>query len=148
MPTHVGILPTSVSNHGPKLVTRPAELKLTPGQLEIMNLFWEQGELGVAQVWKLLSERRRVARNTVQTMLARLVDKGWLQARASGNAFYFRAARARRSTLRGMVAQLLDTAFAGSTSRMVMTLLEARRLSPDEAQHIRALIEKAQDGKE
>jgi BlaI family transcriptional regulator, penicillinase repressor len=128
-------------------MARPTESKLTPGQLEIMSLFWEHGELGVAQVWKLLSGRRRVARNTVQTMLARLVDRGWLQARASGNAFYFRAARARKSTLRGMVAQLLDTAFSGSASRMVMTLLEARRLTPDEARHIRALIDKAQEGK-
>jgi len=56
-----------------------------------MNLFWEQGELGVAQVWKLLSTRRKVARNTVQTMLTRLVERGWLLARPEGKAFCFRA---------------------------------------------------------
>ena len=31
-------------------MTRKAESKLTPAQLEIMNLFWEHGELRVAQV--------------------------------------------------------------------------------------------------
>ncbi len=31
-----------------------SETKLTPTQLEIMNLFWEHGELGVAQVRQLL----------------------------------------------------------------------------------------------
>jgi BlaI family penicillinase repressor len=125
----------------------PSESKLTPAQLEIMNLFWEQGELGVAQVWKLLSARRKIARNTVQTMLTRLVDRGWLLARPEGKAFCFRASRPRKSTLRRMVSQLLDTAFGGSASGMVMALLEARRLSSDEAQHIRTLIDRSQEAK-
>ena len=125
----------------------PSESKLTPAQLEIMNLFWEQGELGVAQVWKLLSARRKVARNTVQTMLTRLVERGWLLARPEGKAFCFRASRPRKSTLRRMVSQLLDTAFNGSASGMVMALLEARRLSADEAQRIRTLIDRSQEPK-
>jgi BlaI family transcriptional regulator, penicillinase repressor len=112
-----------------------------------MNLFWEQGELGVAQVWKLLSARRKVARNTVQTMLTRLVERGWLLARPEGKAFCFRASRPRKSTLRRMVSQLLDTAFGGSASGMVMALLEGRRLSADEAQHIRMLIDRSQEAK-
>jgi BlaI family transcriptional regulator, penicillinase repressor len=122
-----------------------AETKLTPAQLEIMNLFWEQGELGVAQVRQLLKNSRpkahNIARNTVQTMLKRLADKGWLQARAQGNAFVFRAARPRKSTLRGMLAQFLDSAFGGSPSGMVMALMESRRISPDEARQIRKLID-------
>ncbi len=120
---------------------RQSVSNLTSAQLEIMNLVWEHGELGVAQVWKLLSERRRIARNTVQTMLTRLMEKGWLQARPEGNAFCFRASRPRKSTVRGMVSQLLDTAFGGSASGLVMALLETRPLSPDEAQQIRELID-------
>ena len=126
-------------------MARPHPSKLTPGQLEIMNLFWEQGELGVAQVWKLLSERRAVARNTIQTILTRLVEKGWLTARAEGNTFYFRARRPRESTLRGMVGHLVDTAFGGSATGLVMTLLEERRITADEAARIRKLIDKAQE---
>jgi BlaI family penicillinase repressor len=118
-----------------------AETKLTPAQLEIMNLFWQHGELGVAQVRQMLSSRRAIARNTVQTMLKRLADKGWLHARAQGNAFYFRAARPRKSTLRGMLGQLLDGAFGGSPSGLVMALMESRRISPAEARRIRELIE-------
>jgi BlaI family penicillinase repressor len=122
-----------------------AETKLTPAQLEIMNLFWQHGELGVAQVRQMLSSRRAIARNTVQTMLKRLADKGWLHARAQGNAFYFRAARPRKSTLRGMLGQLLDSAFGGSASGLVMALMESRRISPAEARRIRELIDGMQE---
>jgi predicted transcriptional regulator len=112
-------------------------------QLEIMNLFWEEGELGVAQVWKLLSSCRPVARNTVQTTLTRLVEKGWLRSRAEGNTFYFRAARPRKSTLRALVTRLVDTAFGGSATGLVMTLLESGRISTEEAERIRQLIDRA-----
>jgi predicted transcriptional regulator len=118
---------------------------LTPVQIEIMDLFWDHGELGVAQVWKLLGERRPIARNTVQTMLSRLAEKGWLQSRAEGNAFYFRAARPRKSALSKIAGQLVDTVFAGSASRLFATLLESRRISPDEAQRIRELIDRAEE---
>lgn len=123
------------------------ESNLTPAQLEIMSIFWEQGELGVAQVWRRLSEKRPVARNTVQTMLTRLVEKGWLRSRAEGNAFYFRTSRPRKSALRGMLGQLVDTAFGGSASGLVMALLENRQLPPEEAERIRKMIDEAQEGK-
>lgn len=128
-------------------IPRQAQAKLTSAQLEIMNLFWERGELGVAQVWRLLGERRKIARNTVQTMLTRLVEKGWLQARSEGTAFCFRASRPRKSTLLAMVSHLLDTAFGGSASGLVMALLETRRLSPEEVQRIRKLIDGMQESK-
>jgi predicted transcriptional regulator len=117
---------------------------LSPAQLEIMNLFWDRGELGVAQVWKLLGGRRPIARNTVQTMLTRLTARGWLQTRAEGKAFVFRAARPRKAAMRGIVGQLIETAFAGSASDLIMTLLETRRISADEAGRIRQLIERAE----
>ena len=122
-----------------------AKTRLTPAQLEIMNLFWQHGELSVAQVRQMLSSRRAIARNTVQTMLKRLADNGWLHARAQGNAFYFRAARPRKSTLRGMLGQLLDSAFGGSASGLVMALMESRRISIAEARRIRELIDGMQE---
>jgi BlaI family penicillinase repressor len=126
------------------MAKRPGH-SLTSSQLEIMNLFWEHGELGVARVREMLGERRAVARNTVQTMLSRLAEKGWLKARAEGNAFYYRAARPRKSVLRGMLGSLLESAFAGSTSGLVMALLEDRRISAEEARRIRALIDRAEE---
>jgi BlaI family transcriptional regulator, penicillinase repressor len=130
-----------------KSASRKSKRNLTRTQLEIMNLFWERGEMGVAQVWQLLGERRTLARNTVQTMLTRLVQGGWLEARSEGNAFYFRAIRPRRSTLSDLVNQLLESAFSGSPSGLIMTLLDGRRLSAAEATRIRDLIDRIEEVK-
>jgi BlaI family penicillinase repressor len=122
-------------------VTKRALAKsLTPAQLELMELVWERGEIGVAEAWSVLSQRRPVARNTVQTTLARLHERGWLRAREEGNAFVYRAVRPRQSVVSRMVERLADTAFGGSLSGLVAAIVESPRLSEQEAQRIREII--------
>jgi BlaI family penicillinase repressor len=120
------------------------ERGLTAAQLEIMEVVWSAGEVGVAEVWKALAARRPIARNTVQTTLARLHERGWLKARAQGNAFLYSAARPRRSVLARMVGRLVDTAFGGSPSGLVAAIVESRRLSGEEVERIRRIIDDAE----
>jgi BlaI family penicillinase repressor len=125
-------------------VDKKAPEGLTPAQMEILSVIWSMGQAGVADVWRALSRRRTVARNTVQTMLTRLHERGWLRAREVGNAFVYSPARTRDSVLSRVVGGLLDSAFDGSASGLVAALLKSRKLSPDEAARIRALIDRAE----
>jgi BlaI family transcriptional regulator, penicillinase repressor len=120
---------------------------LSEAQIEIMNLVWERGEVTVADVWKDISSRRPVARNTVQTLMTRLEDRGWLAHREEGGTFVYTAAEDRSRTLKGMVSRLVDTAFQGSAEGLVLALLDGRGVSKDEAGRIRAMIEKAEKGR-
>ena len=112
-------------------------------QLAIMQIVWDRGEATVADVWKTLAEVRPVARNTIQTMMTRLEEKGWLKSRAEGRAFLYRAVRPREQVLGGMVKRLLDSAFGGSAEGLILTLLKERGVSPDEAKRIRKMIDGA-----
>ena len=120
---------------------------LSEAQLEIMNVVWDNREVTVARVWRELSQRRRVARNTVQTMITRLEDRGWLKHRTEGITFWYTATSSRKVTLRRMLRRMTDTAFGGSTAGMVMALLEGQSLSADEAQRIQGMIEDVQRSK-
>ncbi|HEX3356029.1 MAG TPA: BlaI/MecI/CopY family transcriptional regulator [Tepidisphaeraceae bacterium] len=117
---------------------------LSPGQLEVMNVVWNLGEAGVAEVWGEISARRKVARNTVQTIMARLVEAGWLEHRLVRGAHLYRAARSRQRTVSGLVSRLVDSAFGGSATGLVLTLLEGERLSRNEADRLRELIDRAE----
>jgi len=118
---------------------------LSEAQLQIMNVIWESpGGAGVAEVWRALSARRSLARNTVQTMLARLEEKGWLSHREEGAGFRYLARRPRQATLRRIVGKLVESAFAGSADGLVLALLQGRGISKDEAQRIRRMIEQAE----
>lgn len=118
---------------------------LTDAQREIMEIVWARGEVTVSEVRAALAERRELARNTVQTMIVRLEEKGWLKHRQTGRTFVYSAKRPRTVSLGAKVSQMVDRLFAGSPEEMVTALLEYRGLSPDEAERIRAMIEDAEN---
>ena len=120
---------------------------LTDAQREIMEIVWERGEVTVSEVRQALAQRRELARNTVQTMIVRLEDKGWLKHRERRRTFVYSANRPRTASLGAKVAQMVDRLFAGSPEEMVTALIEYRGLSPDEAQRIRRMIDKANANK-
>ena len=117
---------------------------LSENQLEIMDVVWRRGEATLGDIWADLAIQRPVAKNTIQTLLTRLVEKGWLKTRTEGKTFHYSATSPRESTLSNVVKKLVDTAFKGSTEGLMMALFDGRGLSKDEADRIRELIEKAE----
>ena len=64
-----------------------------------MEIIWDRGEVTVSEVRESLSKKREVARNTVQTMMVRLEERGWLKHREDRRAFIYSAARPRVASL-------------------------------------------------
>jgi predicted transcriptional regulator len=110
-----------------------------------MNVVWDLKEATMIQVWSVLCQAREVARNTVQTQLTRLQEKGWVTHRAEGKAFYYRATVPRDAARNLVVQRVVDAVFGGSAEGLVMSLLDGRTLTRAEADRIRALIEQAEE---
>jgi BlaI family transcriptional regulator, penicillinase repressor len=117
---------------------------LSEAQLEIINIVWDQGKATVGEIWRVLAQRRSVSRNTVSTMVTRLEEKGWLRHRVIGGTFLYSATHPREKVLPRMVHRLVDAAFQGSAEGLVLTLLEGGRLSADEVERIKAMLDKAE----
>ena len=124
-------------------MANPDASPLTAAQREIMEIVWDRGEVTVSEVREAVATRRELARNTVQTMIVRLEEKGWLKHREEGRTFVYSANRPRKVSLGAKVAQMVDRMFAGSAEEMVTALIEYRGLSPDEAERIRGMIDEA-----
>ena len=99
---------------------------LSEAQMEIMNVVWDQPETTLGEIWRELRGRRDIAKNTIQTLLTRLVDKGWLEYRAEGKVFHYRSAVPRQPTMQHVVSRLVETAFNGSAEGLVMALLDGQ----------------------
>ena len=120
---------------------------LTAAQREIMEIVWDRGEVTVADVREGLSAKRDIARNTVQTMMVRLEDRGWLTHREVGRSFVYSAKKARKLSLGAKVSQMVDRLFAGSPDEMVTALIDYRGLTPSEAERIREMIDDVEQAK-
>ena len=121
---------------------------LSAAQTEIMGVIWEQGEATLAQICNALSNNRDLARNTVQTQLTRLVEKGWLTYSSSGKIFCYRATVPRVTAQSEVVHRVLDTVFGGSYEGLMMSLLDGRKLSREEADRIIGMILRAEESTE
>ena len=110
---------------------------LSPVQLEIMNVVWDRGDATVSDVWRALLADRKISRGSVQTMVIRLEEKGWLSHREVGQAFLYTAVFPREAAQKHLVSELADKAFRGSTEGLIWSLLEGRGIAKAEAQRLR-----------
>ena len=92
---------------------------------------------------ELASKGRDLARNTVQTLIVRMEEKGWLKHRTVGRTFFYTAAQSKDVSLGQELKQLLDRSFSGSAEQLVNSLLETYTLKKGEADRIRNLIDQA-----
>ena len=122
---------------------KPDLAPLTEVQREIMEVFWQRGEATVSEVRDALAHRE-LARNTVQTLIVRLEERGWLKHREAGRAFVYAAKVPEKVSLGAKVSHMVDRMFAGAPEALVTALIEYRGPTPDEAARIRAMIDEAE----
>jgi BlaI family transcriptional regulator, penicillinase repressor len=120
---------------------RPKMLHPTPAELEILKILWDSGPLTVRDVMEELQERDKDrAYTSVMSLLNVMADKKLLSRSRQGRAFLYAAKLPREKALSGMVGDLWQRAFDGSTSSLVMHLLSQASPSEEELAAIRQAI--------
>lgn len=123
-------------------MTMPATLpRPTDAELEILRVLWERGEATVREVHEAISRGRSSGYTTILKMLQIMTDKRLVLRDESERAHVYRPGVARQETERQLVRDLLDRAFGGSASRLVMQALSSRTASAEEIEEIRRLLD-------
>jgi predicted transcriptional regulator len=115
--------------------------------MEVLRLLWDHGPGTVRELMgELKQRRRRWAYTTVQTLLNRLRDKGYVARDESDLAHVFRAAVSRDRLLGWRLRELADQICGGASSALVMNLVQDADLPADELASLRRVLDEA-DGK-
>jgi predicted transcriptional regulator len=112
----------------------------TDAELAILRVLWTKGPSTVRQVYDVLAAGRTLAYTTVLKLLQIMTDKGLTTREALGLQHVYAARRTQEDTQRQLVKDLLDRAFAGSTSQLMMQALASTPASPEELREIRRLL--------
>jgi predicted transcriptional regulator len=127
---------------------RKADLPaLSEAQREIMEIIWDRGEISASEVRAVLSKRRKVARNTVRTLLERMEDKGWLTHREEGRTHLYSATQNRDAAMGQKVIEVLDQVCGGSPETLMAALIDYRGLDAAELRRIHRMLEAARSRK-
>jgi BlaI family penicillinase repressor len=115
---------------------------MSPAETAILRLVWQLNEATVQQICDRLPPDRKVTYNTVQTLLSRLEQKGYLRHRAEGRAHVFFPVVKRQEVVRSTVIDFLDRLFGGDPRPLVQFLAEDGKIDESDIERLRKLVRK------
>ncbi len=114
---------------------------LTEVELELMTILWRLEEGSVNDVLAELPKERKLAYTSVSTMLRILEQKKVLTSRKEGRGHIYVPKLKKADYEASSVKNLVSKVFEGAPVALVKQLLDTEKLSPDELEEIRKLLD-------
>ena len=112
-------------------------MRLTPGELKVMRLLWEHGEMNPPEISQYYKPPIKDA--ALRACLAVLLEKKHVKRRREGRAYFYQAVTQQRRVFKSMLSQLVDNFCDGSARQLMLNLAEEESLSEADIRQIRAL---------
>ena len=123
-------------------MARPRAKELTERELEVMQVFWDHGEMTPQDVREHLAESGRdLAYTTVATLVRILFEKGFIQQTNDERPFRYEPVRSFEEVSGNLLNDLLGRVFGGSAEKLMVSLLDQKRLSKKERETLRKLLD-------
>ena len=123
-------------------MARPAAKDLTDRELEVMQIFWQQGEATAAEVRdRLAAAGVNRAYVTVANLVRIVLEKGFLEQTSHERPFTYRAVKSFDDVSHSLVSDLVRRVFQGSREQLLLNVLKRRRLSAKERALLREILE-------
>lgn len=119
----------------------------TDAELEILNVLWRRGPSTVREVHDALLESKDIGYTTILKLMQIMAEKGLVKRDESDRRHVYEAVRAQDETQRQLLYDLLDRAFNGSATKMVMQALSSEKASKEELAEIRRMLDELEKGK-
>jgi predicted transcriptional regulator len=120
----------------------------TDAELAILRTLWKRGPSTVRQVLESLNQDRETGYTTALKLLQIMTEKGLVERDETERTHVYRARLPKEQTQRQLVGDLLDKAFGGSASQLVLQALSTKPASADELAQIRRLLDELEGGEQ
>lgn len=118
----------------------------TETELQILRALWEQGPSPVRVIHEAISRNKETNYSTTVKMLSVMLNKGLVKRDESVRPHIWRTVKKQETTQKGMLRDLMDRVYGGSSGRMVIQALSSKKASPEELEEIRRLLDQLQTG--
>jgi len=115
---------------------------LANAELAVMDLLWGTDRLTARQIREqLYPDATKAQHGTVQRLLQRLEDKGYVERDRSLSVHLFSATISRQAYAGGQLESLADKLTAGSLAPLITHLVAEKKISRKEIERIRAILD-------
>jgi BlaI family penicillinase repressor len=113
----------------------------TDAELEILNVLWQRGASTVREVFETLSKNKELGYTTVLKLMQIMAEKNLVSRDETERTHVYEASLEREQTQRQLLGDLLERAFDGSATKLVMQALSSKKASAEELSEIRRLLD-------
>ncbi|MCF8390941.1 MAG: BlaI/MecI/CopY family transcriptional regulator [Bacteroidales bacterium] len=113
----------------------------TDSELEVLSILWKNGTSTVRFINDKLNETRKVGYTTTLKIMQIMFEKKLLLREQEGKSHKYTPAIEENAIRNRLIDKILDSAFDGSASSLVMQTLGNHKASADELDKIRKLID-------
>jgi BlaI family penicillinase repressor len=120
--------------------------RLANAELAVMNLLWQSERLTARQIREqLYSDTSKAQHGTVQRLLQRLEEKGYVARDRSLPVHFFSATSSRQNYACNQIEALAEKLNSGSLAPLITHLVETSKLSRTDIEKLREILDDQQD---
>lgn len=114
-------------------------MKLFDSELKVMDVLWRRGDLPARDIARTLTEEIGWNVNTTYTLIKRCIAKEAIARSEPG--FVCRALVSKEQVQEDETQELIDKVFDGSADKLFASLLGGRRVSREQLERLRRMID-------
>ncbi|MDR3197378.1 MAG: BlaI/MecI/CopY family transcriptional regulator [Planctomycetaceae bacterium] len=118
-----------------------ARNEISEAQWRIMEIIWLRGEATAADIIDALLPETGWNHQTVRTLLARLVQKGILQARSVRNFYIYSPLVSREQSVRDEGESFLQRLFHGNADALLVHLVREGKINQSTLERLQKMID-------
>ena len=122
-------------------------MKISPAEWEVLNVLWDRAPATAADVFAALPQDKDWHAKTVNTFLARLVEKGVLEVRREGRSNVYVPKKTREQCIKAEGQSFLNRVFRGAFGPMLLHFVENAELTKDEIRELERLLRNKKNSK-
>ncbi len=114
-------------------------MKLFDSELKVMTVLWERGDSSAKDIAAALAEETGWSKTTTYTVIKKCIDKKAISRSEPG--FVCHAEISREEVREYETEELISRMYGGSADMLVASLLGSKRLSREETDRLKKLVE-------
>jgi predicted transcriptional regulator len=121
-------------------------MRITAAESQVMEALWSKGPLTTDEIIAEVGEDQGWGEATVRTLIHRLLRKKAVAGRRAEGRYDYIPQIQRSDYVHDESQGLLDRLFGGQLTPLVAHFAEHRKITPEEAEKLKALIDNLKDG--
>ncbi len=122
--------------------------KISEAEWEVMKVLWSKSPKTANEVIKVLSKKTSWKRETIRTLINRLVQKKAVGFEKKGRQYHYYPQVTEAECIREETKSFLKRVHGGSIEPMLTSFVEEEQLSPEKIARLRRILDEAEAGDE